>query len=326
MTLGQQGGLGAAKEFVAVGSTAAKPPPQREKTNWVATILFLLPTVLLLSVFLVFPTIYTIFLSFDRGRRGEFTEFVGLRNYETLFTNDPNFINFSTFPPSGALFNNILWLVFYTGFVIFFGLVIAVLASRVRYELLIKGIVFLPMAIAATALAVIWRFVYAPDANTGLLNAVIGVAGIDPVSWLGNPGFVNASLIAVGIWGSVGFATVILSAAIKSISSEIIEAARVDGAGEFAVFRRIIVPMVSLPISVLAVTLTVNVVKLFDLIYVMTSGGPGTSSRVIAFTMYQESFPGGLFGKGAAVAVVMLLILTPVMIFNIRRFRTAAVV
>ena len=147
-----------------------------------------------------------------------------------------------------------------------------------------------------------------------------------PRRWLGNPGFVNASLIAVGIWGSVGFATVILSAAIKSISAEIMEAARVDGANEIQIFRRIILPMVSLPISVLAVTLTVNVVKLFDLVYVMTQGGPGTSSRVIAFTMYQESFPGGLFGKGAAVAMVMLVIMTPIMIYNVRRFRTASVV
>lgn len=304
---------------------APRKAPTAEASNWPAAVAFLFPAIILLGVFLVFPTIYTILLSFDRGRRGQFTENVGLKNYETLFTNDPNFINFSTFPPSGALFNNVLWLIFYTFFVIFLGLIVAVLAARVRYEALIKAIVFLPMAIAATALAVIWRFVYAPDANTGLLNAIIGIVGVGPVSWLGNPSFVNASLIAVGVWGSVGFATVILSAAIKGISTEVIEAARVDGASESQIFRRIIVPMVSLPISVLAVTLIVNVIKLFDLIYVMTNGGPGTSSRVIAFTMYQESFPGGLFGKGAAVAVVMLLILTPVMIFNIRRFRTESV-
>ena len=103
----------------------------------------------------------------------------------------------------------------------------------------------------------------------------------------------NAALIAVGIWGSVGFATVILSAALKSIPGEILEAARTDGANERQIFFRIILPMVSLPISVLAVTLLVNVVKLFDLIYVLTNGGPGTSSRVIAFTIYQESIPGG---------------------------------
>lgn len=311
---------------VAIGAAPPKAKaPQVEQRNGKVALLFLLPTILLLTIFLVYPTIYTFFLSFDRGRRGQFSQFVGVDNYANLFTKDPNFINFSTFPPSGALFNNVLWLVFYTSIVIFLGLVVAVMASRVRYESILKSIVFLPMAIAATALAVIWAFVYAPDSKTGLLNAVLGVANIGPISWLGDPGFVNASLIAVGIWGSVGFATVILSAAIKSISSEIIEAARVDGANELQIFRRIILPMVSLPISVLAVTLTVNVVKLFDLPYVLTSGGPGTSSRVIAFTMYQESFPGGLFGKGAAVAMVMLLIMTPIMLFNIRRFRSESV-
>ncbi|HEX2844247.1 MAG TPA: sugar ABC transporter permease, partial [Candidatus Limnocylindria bacterium] len=136
---------------------------------------------------------------------------------------------------------------------------------------------------------------------------------------------VNWALIAVGIWGSVGFATVILSAAIKGISSEVLEAARVDGATESQIFWRVIVPMVSLPISVVAVTLIVNVVKLFDLIYVMTGGGPGASSRVIAFSMYQEAFPQGQFGYGATIAIVMLLLLIPVMIFNVRRFRAEAV-
>jgi alpha-glucoside transport system permease protein len=310
---------------IAAGATPAKPPHTEQRNGRVA-LLFLLPALILLLIFLVYPTIYTFFLSFNRGRRGEFTNWVGLDNYINLFTKDPNFLDLSKFPPSGALFNNILWLIFYTTIVIFLGLAIAVMASRVRYESLIKAVVFLPQAIAATALAVIWDFVYAPDRGIGLLNAILGVINVGPISWLGDPGFVNASLIAVGIWGSVGFATVILSAAIKSISSEVLEAARVDGANEFQVFRRIILPMVSLPISVLAVTLAVNVIKLFDLIYVMTLGGPGTTSRVIAFTMYQESFPSGLFGKGAAVAMVMLLIMTPIMIYNVRRFRTAAVV
>jgi alpha-glucoside transport system permease protein len=310
-----------------VAAGAAPPtPPQTENRNGKVAFLFLLPAFVLLTIFLIYPTIYTFFLSFNRGRQGNFSNWVGLDNYIQLFTKDPNFLNLSHFPPSGALFNNVLWLVTYIPLVILLGLVIAVMASRVRYESVIKAVVFLPQAIAATALAVIFTFVYSPDRNIGLLNAILGVVGIGPISWLGDPGFVNASLIFVGIWGSVGFATVILSAAIKSISTEVIEASRVDGANELQVFRRIILPMVSLPISVLAVTLAVNVIKLFDLIYVMTQGGPGTNSRVIAFTMYQESFPAGLFGKGAAVAMVMLLIMTPIMLYNIRRFRTAAVV
>ncbi len=287
--------------------------------------LFLAPALVLLAIFLVFPTLYTLALSFNRGRAGVFTEWVGLRNYVNLLTNDPNFIDLRTFPPSGAIWNNVLWVIFYTGLVLALGLLIAVMATRVRYERLIKAIVFVPQAIAATALGVIWTFVYSPNQEQGLLNALLGVFGIGPISWLGNPSWVNAALIATAVWAGVGFATVILSAAIKSISTEILEAARTDGANEIQIFFRIILPMVSLPMSVLAVTLIVGVVKLFDLIYVMTGGGPGAASRVIAFTMYQEAFPGGQYGKGAAVAVIMLIILIPIMIFNIRRFRSEAV-
>ena len=225
-----------------------------------------------------------------------------------------------------AIVNNVLWIVFYTGFVIALGLVIAVIAMRVHYETIIKAIVFLPMAIAATALAVIWEFVYQPDANTGLLNAILGIFHGPAPSWLGDSSLVNAALIGVGVWGSVGFATVILSAALKGIPTEILEAARTDGANELQIFYRIIVPMVSLPISVLAVTLTVNVIKLFDIPYVMTHGGPGTASRVIAFQMYIQGFQAGQFGQAAAVAVVMLIIMVPIMAFNVRRFRTSSVV
>lgn len=291
--------------------------------SW-AALLFLGPAALLLIAFLLYPAFYTLFLSFNRGRAGEFSEWVGLDNWITLFTQDPNFIRLG-FPPSGALWNNVLWLVFYVSLVVLLGLVIAVMATRVRYEAFIKAIVFLPQAIAATSLAIIWRFVYSPDPETGLLNATIGTVGAGPLSLLGNPDLVNWALIAVGIWGSVGFATVILSAAIKGISSEVLEAARVDGATETQIFWRIIVPMVSLPISVVAVTLVVNVIKLFDLIYVMTNGGPGTSSRVIAFSMYFDAFQQGRYGYGAAIAIVMLILLIPVMIFNVRRFRAEAV-
>jgi len=303
--------------------TAVRRARGPESPKWGATILFLAPAGLLLLVFLIYPAVYTVLLSFNRGRNGIFNEWVGLDNYARLFA-DPDFLNFSTFPPSGALWNNVLWLVFYVSIVIFLGLILAVVAARVRYEAVLKAIVFIPMAIAGTALAVIWKFVYSPD-NIGLLNAILGVFGIGPVSWLGDQGIVNFALIAVGIWGSVGFATVILSAAVKSIPAEVIESARVEGANERQIFFRMILPMVSLPVSVLAVTLVVNVIKLFDLIFVMTGGGPGTASQVIAFTMYQQAFGAGQWGYGAAVAVVMLILLTPIMIFNVRRFRSGSV-
>ena len=277
-------------------------------------LIFIGPAVIILAIFMVFPAVRTIILSFDNG----------LGNYIQLLTADPRFIRFS-FPPSGALFNNILWLIFYTGGCIVIGLIVAVMATRVRYERIVKAIVFLPMAIAATALGVIWRFVYSPDADTGLLNAILGIVNVGPISWLGSAGFVNSALIIAGIWGSAGFAVVILSAALKGISTEILEAARVDGATEGQIFRRIIVPMLSLPISVIAVTLTINVIKLFDLVYVMTEGGPGNASNVIGVQMYQQ-FSARNFDYSATVAVVMLVVLIPVMIFNIRRFRSERVI
>jgi alpha-glucoside transport system permease protein len=182
------------------------------------------------------------------------------------------------------------------------------------------------MAISATAVAIIWLLVYSPNPNIGVVNAVIKGVGGNPVSWLGQPNTVNYALIFSYVWASTGFAMVVLSAALKGIPTEIIEAARVDGAGEWHIFRRIMVPMLSLPIAVVTVWLFINVIKVFDIIYVMTRGGPGTSSRVIAYRMYTETFNGGVVGYGAAVAVVMLVLTLPVMILNVRRFRSARVV
>jgi len=308
---------------VATRAEVSAPPAERNPGggfNFVA-LAFMAPAALLLLIFLVFPAVYTLALSFNRGRGGQFSEWVGLTNFINLFTNDPNFLRLG-FPPAGALWNNVLWLVFYVFLSVAVGLLIAVMATRVRYEAIIKAIVFLPMAIAATAIGVIWSFVYFPNANTGLLNGFLGIFDVGPAAFLGSTDTVNWAIIAVGVWGSVGFCTVILSAALKGISTEVLEAARVDGASERAIFFRIIIPMISLPIAVVSVTLVVNVIKLFDLPYVMTRGGPGASSRTIAFSMYQEAFPQGRFGYGAAIAIVMLLLLIPVLIYNVGRFRS----
>lgn len=308
---------------VATRASGSPQPAERKPRsgfNWTA-LAFMAPAGLLLLIFLVFPAVYTLALSFNRGRGGQFSEWVGLTNFINLFTNDPNFLRLG-FPPEGALWNNVLWLIFYTFLSVSLGLLIAVMATRVRYEAIVKAIVFLPMAIAATAIGVIWSFVYFPNANTGLLNAILGIGGVGPAAFLGSTDTVNWAIIAVGVWGSVGFCTVILSAALKGISTEVLEAARVDGASERAIFFRIIIPMISLPIAVVSVTLVVNVIKLFDLPYVMTRGGPGASSRTIAFSMYQEAFPQGRFGYGAAIAIVMLLLLVPVLIYNVGRFRS----
>jgi alpha-glucoside transport system permease protein len=307
--------------------------------------LFVSPALIVLGLFLIYPAYYTIRLAFYQGDFNfHFFNYIGLKNFKNLLTNDPDFLDTSRFhgfnivkelvykSDGGALINNVHWVIFYISFSLIIGLGLAVLAVRVRYERAVKTAIFVPMAISATAVGIIWLFVYSPNPDTGLLNAIIhGVDnGFHPIAWVGRPSLVNYCLIFAYIWASVGFVMVVLSAAIKGIPAEILEAARVDGAGEWNIFRRIMFPMLSLPISVVTVWLFVNVIKVFDIIYVMTSGGPGTSSRVIAFTMYEETFQNFSNtrgpGYGAAVAVIMLVLVAPVMVLNVRRFRSERVV
>jgi alpha-glucoside transport system permease protein len=295
------------------------------KRQGVQAFLFISPAVLLLGVLIVYPMVRTSIYSFaNLNSRLEVTRWIGFDNYTRLFTKDKSFLNLEEFPPSGALANNVKWMILYTSLSLLLGLLIAVLAARVRYESLMKAIVFVPMAIAATAVAIIWKFVYEPDPNLGSLNAFITAFGADPIAWYGRADTVNYALIFAYVWASTGFAMVVLSAALKGISEEVIEAARTDGANEWDIFRRIQLPLLSLPIAVVTVWLLVNVIKVFDLIYVMTGGGPGGSSEVIAVTMVDE-FGNGEAGYSAAIAVVMLLLIIPIMVFNIRRFRSERV-
>lgn len=288
---------------------------------------FLAPALVFVFFFLIVPVIWTVALSVNRTRGLNFgTEWVGLDNYERLLTRDSRFLDRDEFPWSGALVNNIRWLIIYPALCLLLGLITAVLATRVNYERTFKAIIFIPMAISATAVGVIWRFVYSPDPNLGALNAVLGAFGQDPVSWLGRTDIVNYAIILAYVWASTGFVMVVLSAALKGISQEVIEAARTDGATEWDIFRRIQLPLLSLPIAVVAVWMVINVIKVFDIIYVMTSGGPGGASRVIAYSYYVETFENGKGGYGAAVAVVMLILVLPVMIWQIRRFRSEAVI
>jgi alpha-glucoside transport system permease protein len=289
-------------------------------------ILFALPAILVLAAFVVYPAYYTIRLAFYQSDfLFAFTGWVGFDNFKDLLTNSPDFLDLSHFPPEGALINNLKWIIIYITLCLALGLGLAVLTIRVRYERVIKSVIFVPMAISATAVGVIWLLVYSPDPNIGTLNAVIHGLGGNPVSWLGKTSTVNYAVILAYVWASTGFAMVVLSAALKGIPTEIIEAARVDGAGEWNIFRRIMLPMLSLPISIVSVWLFINVIKVFDIIYVMTQGGPGTSSRVIAYTMFTETFNGHP-GRGAAVAVIMLVLMLPVMVLNVKRFRSERVV
>jgi alpha-glucoside transport system permease protein len=293
----------------------------RERLQGIA---FALPALVVLGLFVIYPAYYTVRLAFYKSDfLFSFTNYVGLQNFKDLFQ-DKDFFDISSFPPSGAVFNNLRWVVVYISLCLILGLALAVLTIRVRYEKAVKSVIFIPMAISATAVAVIWLLVYSPNPDIGTVNAVIHGLGGNPVSWLGQENTVNYAIIIAYVWASTGFAMVVLSAALKGIPTEIIEAARVDGAGEWNIFRRIMLPMLSLPISIVTVWLFINVIKVFDIIYVMTQGGPGTSSRVIAYTMFTETFSGNP-GRGAAVAVIMLLLTIPVMVLNIRRFKSERV-
>jgi alpha-glucoside transport system permease protein len=301
-------------------------PAVFRRSGWQGLV-FIVPAVVVLSLFVVYPLIYTIVLSFsDTNAKLKIVDWVGFENYTTLFTEDKEFLNLEVFPPVGAFVNNLKWVVLYTTLSLVLGLLIAVLAARVRYESLIKAVVFIPMAISATAVAIIWKFVYDPDPDVGSLNALITLVGSDPMAWYGRADLVNYALIWAYVWASTGFAMVVLSAALKGISEEVIEAARTDGASEWDIFRRIQLPLLSLPIAVVTVWLLINVIKVFDIIYVLTGGGPGGASEVIAFSMYDETFTNGEAGYGAAIAVVMLLLIIPIMAFNIRRFRSERVI
>jgi alpha-glucoside transport system permease protein len=282
------------------------------------SVLFALPALVLLGLFLVYPTLLTFRMSLDTGIGLKLTEFVGLANYQRL-ASDKLFIDVARL--SGAVFNNVLWLVLYVGGCLGFGLLIAALADRVRYERLIKSIVFAPQAIAATAAGVIWLLVYAPQPEIGLLNAGVTAAGGSPIGWLGQRSTVNLAIIAAAIWAGAGLAVVILSAAIKGVPAELVAAATLDGATAWGSFRYVVLPLISTPITVVGVTLAIAVIKLFDIVYVMTDGGPAGASRVIGYFYYQQTFEAGRGGYGAAAAMVMVLLMLPIMALNLRRFR-----
>jgi alpha-glucoside transport system permease protein len=283
--------------------------------------LFILPAMVFLGVFLVYPTVWTVLLSFDSGRGLDFAEYVGPGNYRALFTEDRLFLDLSRFPPSGAVVNNLRWALANTSLCVALGLLIAGLASRVRYEPLVRSVVFLPMALSGAAVGIIWLFVYSPDPAIGLLNAIYAQLGGEPIAWTGRSDTVNWALLGANVWAQAGFAVVVFSAALKNLPREVLDAARVDGAGEAAVLLRMALPMMRLTIATVAVTLLLWVLKIFDLIYVMTQGGPRGSSRVMAYTMYVETFQGGRAGYGAAVATLLLLLTVPILVMNLRRLR-----
>ncbi len=273
---------------------------------------WLAPALLCLGAFLVYPVVRTSVLSFMNA---DSSAFLGLENYKAIFTQRDTLI---------VLRNNLLWVFLFTSLTVGLGLVLAVLTERVPYEAVAKAVIFIPMAVSFVAAGVIWTFMYqyqpaAPGfTQTGTVNAVLTALGGTPIAWLTNRTFNNYALIMAGVWMWTGFAMVVLSAGLKGIPTEVMEAARVDGASESQIFRRVLVPMLWPTITVVAVTLVINALKVFDLVFIMTGGRFDTD--VIATRMWREMFISLDFGRASALAVVLFLTILPAMIANVRRF------
>jgi alpha-glucoside transport system permease protein len=291
------------------------------KTNPLVGWIFVIPAFFLVIVFLIYPTFRTVQLSFDTGENFTTSKFIGLDNYVELFTQDHLFLDLSEGQPRGAMVNTLLWLFVYTPGTVGLGLLFAVLANTVRYEVIIKTIIFVPMGISYTATGIIWRFVYSNDPNTGVINAILTalIPGFSPVAWIGRQDLVNLALIVTAIWTSTGFSMVVFSAALKSLPGEVLEAAFVDGANSWRRFWSVIVPMLSPTTIVLTTTAVIYVLKAFDLVYIMAHDN--TAARIIGFSMYTETFDSVRPGYGSAIAVVMLILVLPFVLYNIRRFQ-----
>jgi alpha-glucoside transport system permease protein len=283
---------------------------------------YLLPALLVMTTFIVYPGLNTLYLSF---RNTDNTGWASasciasepcwgiFENYRYALTSDIM---------KTAFVNNLTWIVLMVSGTVLLGLLIATLADRVRYESLAKAIIFLPMAISFVGAGVIWKFVYdygSSQVQIGLLNAIITALGGKPVSWLTQPQVNTIALIVVGMWMWTGFCMTILAAALKGVPVEILEASRVDGANEWEVFWKIMVPQILPTITVVVTTMVINVLKIFDIVYVMTGGNYGT--EVIANRMYIEMYTSFRTGRAAAIAMVLVAVIIPAMIINIRRFR-----
>lgn len=272
--------------------------------------IFVGPAVGLLGWLLLIPTIRTLVMSFqDAGSE----KFVGFANYAAVFTNRLLLT---------ALRNNLLWVAVGATLCIALGLLIAVLADRSSFERTAKTIIFMPMAISFVAAGVIWKFIYyyqPGDQQIGLLNAIVVAFGGEPQGWLLLQPWNNLFLIAILVWMQTGFAMVILSAALKGVPEDILEAARVDGAKEVRIFFKIIIPYISATLLSVTTTIIVFTLKIFDVVMVMTGGNYDT--EVVATQFYRQFFQYQNFGYGSTLAIVLLIAVIPVIVFNLRQIR-----
>ncbi|RME49091.1 MAG: sugar ABC transporter permease [Chloroflexi bacterium] len=304
-------GVGGVMALFLVANLAIEQLPDLWKAR-LTPFVFVGPALAILAWYLALPTVRSFYTSlFDA--RGQ--NFVGLENYVYAFTSDAMLESFR---------NNLVWLVVGTGFSVGFGLLIAVLTDRTHpaFETIIKALIFMPMAISMVGASVIWKFIYEfrppGSEQIGLLNAIVTALGGEPKAWLLMQPWNTLFLIAILIWLQTGYAMVIISAAIKGIPGELLEAGRIDGANEVQLFFNIIIPYIRGTLVTVSTTIVIFTLKIFDIVQAMTGGNFGT--QVIANEQYVQMFRAFHFGRGAAIAVVLLVLVIPVMWYNLRQF------
>lgn len=297
--------------FFVLNSLAESLP--RKIRGVAVAFVFAGPAVLFLIWALVIPALKTLTLSFMDATS---TKFVFLDNFKFAFT-DPVMLE--------SFRNNLLWMVFGTAGCVILGLLIAVLADRSKMEKFVKSLIFMPMAISFVGAGVIWKFMYAYKGEglniteIGLLNGIVTFFGGQAQAWLLIPFWNNFLLIAIMVWLQTGYAMVIISAAIKGVPAQLHEAAMVDGANDVEIFFKITIPYIMPTIITVTTTVLIFSLKLFDIVRVMTGGNFGTD--VIANEFYLRQFTYGNTGQASAIAIVLLIVIVPVLVYNLRKFQ-----
>lgn len=279
---------------------------------------YILPAYAAIAIFVIYPAVQTFIYSFKTKVGFPAETWVGTQNYTDLLGSDAF---------RATLFNTFLWIAFVPAAVVVLGLLIAVLADRLqaRGENAVKTLVFMPMAISMVGAATVWALIYdyRPPGRpqVGILNAIVTLFGADPIAWLQeNTLHFNSFLLMVMLlWMNVGFAMVLLSAAVKGVPGETLEAARIDGAGERQIFFRVVVPQIKATIVTVFITVLIGVMKVFDIVYVMTNGNFNTN--VIANEFYLQFFNNNNQGAAAAIVVMLMVAIIPIMIYQVRNFR-----
>jgi alpha-glucoside transport system permease protein len=308
------GGIGGAMLLYWLLNKLAESLPGRWEDR-IKPWMFAGPAILAIGAYLIYPAIQTLQYSFANE---DSTAYVGFKNYSSLLT-DPSFLL--------VLFNNLLWIIVVPALTVVLGLGVAVLADRLRPrgEKLSKTFIFLPMAISMVGAATIWRSIYeyqpAGAPQTGLLNAIFGLFGKGPFFWysIDTLHFNSLLLMIILIWTQVGYSMVLLSAAIKGVPEDTIEAGRIDGAGERRIFFSIVVPQIWPTVITVFITVLIGVMKVFDVVYVTTNGAFNTD--VIARRFFDEMFTQGNNGYASAIVVILMIAIIPILIYQVRHFR-----